>query len=41
MTLLQSPKIVFVRAYVRLRHGRREHVRQHLRSWPGQLSFAF
>ncbi len=31
-------KSVFVNAYVRFRFGRFEHVRQHWRSHPGQLS---
>jgi len=30
-------KSVFVRAYVRFRLGRREHVCQHWRSHPGQM----
>jgi hypothetical protein len=34
-------KSVFVRAYRRHRFGREEHVRQHWRSWPHQLSFTF
>lgn len=34
-------KTVFVRAYLRRRFGRDENVRQHWRSWPGQLSFTF
>lgn len=32
---------VFVRAYKRVRFGRREDVCQHYRSHPGQLSFDF
>lgn len=36
-----KPKLVAVRAYVRLRFGRSEHVSAHWRSWPGQLAFAF
>lgn len=32
-----KPKSVFVRAYVRLRYGKIEDVRQHWRSHPGQL----
>lgn len=35
------PKAVHVRAYERVRFGRLEHVREHYRSWPGQLSFDF
>lgn len=34
-------KNVFVRAYVRFRFNRTEHVTQHWRSHPGQLAFAF
>jgi len=34
-------KVVKVRAYVRRRFGRLEHVCSHFRSWPGQLSFDF
>lgn len=34
-------KAVFVRAYKRWRFGREENVREHWRSWPGQLSFNF
>lgn len=34
-------KGVFVRQYVRLRFGKIEHVCQHWRSHPGQLSFGF
>lgn len=33
-----KPKTVFVRAYDRFRFGRTEHVRQHWRSNPDQLS---
>lgn len=36
-----KPKTVHVRAYVRFRFNRNEHVIQHWRSWPGQLAFAF
>ncbi len=32
---------VFVRAYVRWRYGREEHVCAHTRRWPRQLSFDF
>jgi hypothetical protein len=34
-------KSVHVRAYQRTRFGRLEHVCEHWRSWPGQLSFDF
>ena len=34
-------KAVHVCSYERMRYGRREHVREHWRSWPGQLSFPF
>lgn len=37
----QKIKDVFVRAYVRMRRGRREHVCQHYRSHPGQLTLNF
>lgn len=40
MTTLQS-RVVKVRAYLRFRLGRLEHVCAHWRSWPGQLSFDF
>lgn len=33
-------KSVFVRAYIRLRFGKIEHVCQHWRSAPGQLNLA-
>lgn len=36
-----KPKSVFVRAYIRFRFGRIEHVTQHFRSYPGQLAFTF
>lgn len=36
-----SVKAVHVCSYERTRHGRREHVREHWRRWPGQLSFLF
>lgn len=32
---------VHVRAYERIRYGRRERVRAHTRRWPGQLEFNF
>lgn len=32
---------VNVRAYERIRFGRRERVRAHTRRWPGQYSFNF
>lgn len=31
------PKAVYVCKYVRFRRGRLEHVREHCRSYPGQL----
>lgn len=34
-------KLVKVRAYVRKRFGRKEHVCAHVRSMPNQLSFNF
>lgn len=34
-------KTVLVRAYTRIRFGVTEHVRQHWRSAPDQLSFTF
>lgn len=34
-------KNVFVRAYVRFRFGRNEHVIQHFRSNPRQLAFSY
>lgn len=40
MKMLRS-KAVSVRAYLRMRFGRLEHVRAHFRSWPRQLSFDF
>lgn len=40
-TALYKPKSVFVRAYIRFRFGKLEHVCQHFRPAPGQLSFAF
>lgn len=36
-----KPKVVPVRAYVRWRFGRLEHVCAHWRSLPGQYSFGF
>lgn len=41
MAFFQKAKGVFVRAYIRIRRGRIEHVCQHWRSYPGQLSFNF
>jgi hypothetical protein len=41
MFKMLKSKVVSVRAYVRFRLGRVEHVRAHLRSWPNQLSFDF
>jgi hypothetical protein len=38
---MPPPKTVHVRAYDRTRFGHREHVREHWRSWPRQLSFGF
>ncbi len=37
MAFYNKRKSVFVRAYIRLRFGRIENVRQHWRSHPGQL----
>jgi hypothetical protein len=37
----REPKAVHVCSYTRMRFGRLEHVREHFRSWPGQLSFGF
>lgn len=34
-------RLVHVRAYVRVRFGKIEYVREHTRSWPNQLSFNF
>lgn len=34
---MSRPKVVHVRAYVRMRYQRREHVRSHWRSLPVQL----
>lgn len=38
---MTPPKLVHVRAYVRTRLGRLEHVCEHTRSLPRQLSFGF
>ncbi len=38
MRFCMFPKGVHVRAYVRRRFGRWERVREHCRSFPGQLS---
>ena len=38
---MTPPKLVHVRAYVRTRFGRPEHVCEHRRGWPRQLSFGF
>ena len=38
---MSEQKQVHVRAYERIRFGRKEHVCEHWRSWPGQLSFDF
>lgn len=35
------PRVVYVRAYIRRRLGRFEHVCAHMRSSPRQRSFAF
>jgi hypothetical protein len=35
--IMSEPKAVHVCAYTRTRNGRLEHVREHWRSWPGQL----
>lgn len=40
-TFMPPPKVVHVCAYVRMRFGRKEHVCEHYRSWPRQLSFGF
>ncbi len=34
-------RVVHVRAYLRFRLGRNEHVSAHIRRWPNQLSFDF
>lgn len=38
MVTAMPPKTVHVRSYERMRFGRKEHVREHYRSWPQQLS---
>lgn len=38
MLACRYPMGVHVRRYVRRRFGRLEHVREHCRSYPGQLS---
>ena len=38
---IATAKAVHVRSYQRTRFGRREHVCEHWRSWPRQLSFDF
>lgn len=38
---MSTAKAVHVCSYQRTRFGRREYVREHWRSWPGQLSFDF
>lgn len=38
MRISRKARDVFVSAYTRRRFGRLEHVRQHWRSHPGQLS---
>lgn len=37
MASMSEPKAVHVCAYTRMRNGRLEYVREHWRSWPGQL----
>ena len=39
--LYNKTRGVFVHAYQRWRLGKREFVRQHWRSWPGQLTLGF
>lgn len=39
--LYDRARTVFVRAYTRIRFGVLEHVCQHWRSHPGQMSFDF
>ncbi len=34
--LFDNPKSVHVRAYVRFKNGRLEHVSSHYRSWPSR-----
>lgn len=41
MRKMLRSKVVRVRAYLRTRFGRLEHVCAHWRSHPGQLSFDF
>jgi hypothetical protein len=41
MNTYNAIRRVFVRAYLRIRFGRLEHVCQHWRSHPGQLTFGF
>lgn len=41
MAIMLKSKVVRVRAYVRWRFGRLEHVCAHWRSHPDQLSFSF
>jgi hypothetical protein len=36
-TNIHRPKVMFIRAYTRVRFGRRENVRQHYRSLPFRL----
>jgi hypothetical protein len=38
MRICAYPKSVHVRSYVRLRFGRLEHVCEHCRSFPGQMT---
>ena len=40
MAFYEKVKDVFVRAYVRMRFGRQEHVCAHWRSHPGQLELS-
>lgn len=40
-SIYAKAKIVFVRAYTRIRFGNREYVCQHWRSHPGQMTFNF
>lgn len=41
MNTYNALRSVFVRAYLRFRFGRLEHVCQHWRSHPGQLTLGF
>jgi hypothetical protein len=41
MRTISPEKAVHVCAYTRTRYGHLEHVREHWRRWPGQLSFPF